>query len=506
MLLSNEIDKFNPQSSFLKNQHQTNILEDWMNKFILVYHQLVQELDRSKIKININSVSNIKSNPIENIILQLIEKGILDYDKSENLPTELLKDLHKIFNNQKKTKKKTNKHMNSRTSEWFNKYNNEIYYGENGKISFIQFLKSRKNINNTNNDVLVNQLLEHLEKYNMFTSFNIQTDLNKGFKYEYTYSDNELEFKIFSNKNIPLNNLYWNFLYARMKSIPRLYKKENHKVKFKILLTEQLKEIPRKNKLFGPEEVNSGSTDYTNITIWRKEEHFKVILHESIHFFNLDGTYDLSHQNDNIDLKCHFQIDDNVKTRIYESYTESLAVFLNTFANAYQIFYMNHYNSNIDPRNIILTKKDLLDMYQIKNKLWIQEKKFFLLQIAKIFIHINPKSNNFADFLVDTKNCQISRQQSEHKLHQTTSLLSYHIIKGANIIFDKDFLIWLKNPFDPHPKSLYKFADYILPKTKDQIFIDLVNKTITYLKISNIKISKTLKNTLRMTSYETNFF
>lgn len=502
MLLENEIAKFNPQSSFLTKQPSTINLEDWMNKFILVYHQLVHELDTSKINIIVNKIKNNKNLSIELLIDQLFKKGILDYKDNinQNLPIDLLKDLHKIFNTQKKTKKKSDiTRISKSLSEWFNKYNNEIYYPDNGKISFINFLRSRKD--NDNQD-LVNELLDHLEKYNMFTSYNIQTDLNKGFKYEYTYSDNQLEFKIFSNDNIPLDNLYWKFLYARMKCIQRLYKKDNHKIKFKILLTNQLKKMPRKNKLFGPEEVNSGSTDYTEITIWRKEEHFKVILHESVHFFNLDGTYDLADQNDNIDLKCHFQIDDNVKTRIYESYTESLAVFLNTFANAYQTFYMNQN----DPRNINLTQNQFKEIKQIKDKLWIQEKKFFLLQIAKIFIHINPRSNNFADFLVDTNNCQISRQQFKHKLHQTTSLLSYHIIKGANIIFDQDFLEWLKNPFDPHPKSLYKFADYVIEKTKDPIFINLVNKAIKYLKTQNIKFSKTLKNTLRMTSYETHFF
>jgi hypothetical protein len=504
MLLENEIAKFNPQSSFLTKQPNMNNIEDWMNKFISVYHQLVHELDTSKININVNKIRNNKKTSIELLIDQLFKKGILDYknDTQQKLPIELLKNLHKIFNTQKKTKKKSDITKISKSlSEWFNKYNNEIYYSNNGKISFINFLRTRTQTDNPDLE-LVNQLLEHLEKYNMFTSYNIQSELNNGFKYEYSYSDNQLEFKICSNYNIPLDNLYWKFLYARMKCIQRLYKKDTQKIKFKILLTDQLKEMPRKNKLFGPEEVNSGSTDYTEIAIWRKEEHFKVILHESVHFFNLDGTYDLSEQNDNIDLKCHFQIDDNVKTRIYESYTESLAVFLNTFANAYQIFYMNQN----DPRNINLAENQLQEIKQIKDKLWIQEKKFFLLQIAKIFININPKSNNFADFLVDTNNCQISRQQNKNKLNQTTSLLSYHIIKGANIIFDQDFLQWLQNPFNPHPKSLYKFADYVIAKTKDPIFINLVNKAIKYLKTPNIKFSNTLKNTLRMTSYETNFF
>ena len=56
MLLETEIAKFNPQSSFLIKQTTINNLEDWMNKFILVYHQLVQELDTSKINIVINKI------------------------------------------------------------------------------------------------------------------------------------------------------------------------------------------------------------------------------------------------------------------------------------------------------------------------------------------------------------------------------------------------------------------------------------------------------------------
>ena len=63
-----------------------------------------------------------------------------------------------------------------------------------------------------------------------------------------------------------------------------------------------IKTSSKSSNLFGPEEVNSGSTDYRTITIWRSEEHFKVILHESIHFFNLDGSLDLSDQNDKINL------------------------------------------------------------------------------------------------------------------------------------------------------------------------------------------------------------
>ena len=69
---------------------------------------------------------------------------------------------------------------------------------------------------------------------------------------------------------------------------------------------------------------------FIDIVIWRKEEHMKLILHESIHFYNLDGSLDLSNQNNQINLECHYQIGDRNETRIYEAYTETLAVFLNS--------------------------------------------------------------------------------------------------------------------------------------------------------------------------------
>jgi hypothetical protein len=144
---------------------------------------------------------------------------------------------------------------------------------------------------------------------------------------------------------------------------------------------------------------------------------------------------------------------------------------------------------------------DLKSINNIRKQLWKQEKKFFLLQIAKIFIHINPKSNDFNDFLVNPLECN-SKQESSHKykLNQTTSLLSYHIIKGANILFDNDFLNWI-NIDNLHPKSFFKFANYVLEKTHNQYFINMVNKAIKYIK-SKSKFSKTL----RMSSYEMQLF
>jgi hypothetical protein len=495
--LNQEITDFKPRTQLLSRKNDDPVIFNWMKQYCIRYHQLVKEFNPSSLKITINQKHHLNTttskNKIEHYLDILFKNGILDISFNQNknqnqnstsiIDPILLTELNKALKSKDKTKP---------LSEWFNKYNEEIYYPSKKNISFIQYLEYLKqNHSSEKTKEVIKDLLSELEQYNMFMSFNIQTNIQNGFKYEYRFNDSELEFLILSNENIPAENIYWRFLYARMKSISRLYVTgEPPKIKFKILLTDQLKKLPRKGQLFGPEEVNSGSTDYQTITLWRKEEHFKVILHESIHFYNLDGSLDLSHQNDNINLEKHFQIAPNTKTRIYEAYTETLAIFLNSFANAYQIYYFNQKQSDDLDFNII---------NQIRIFLWKQEKKFFLLQIAKIFIHVFNTSADFRDFLMGN-----DTEKDGPKLEQRTSLLSYHIIKGANVLFDLEFLEWLKNPLDPHPKSLFKFTEYILQKTHNSDFINLVNKAIKYLKNKENK-SGGYNKSLRMSSYETQF-
>ncbi len=205
-------------------------------------------------------------------------------------------------------------------------------------------------------------------------------------------------------------------------------------------------------------------------------------------------------------MECHYQIERDTETRLYEAYTESLAVFMNSFANAYQIYIMNLINSMNSKgnknNNLVwkeLTKYDLEIVNQIRNQLWIKERKFFLIQIAKIFIHLNPDSTDFSDFLILPQKCAELRAKIDvnHQLREKTSLLSYHILKGANMIFDQEFFEWLNNPFNPHPESLYKFYNYITEKTHNDDFIILVNQAIKYLKEK-----KQYDKNLRMTVYQ----
>jgi hypothetical protein len=533
--INNEIDLFNPRNKILNrnfNQTSNSILKYWMEKYCIEYHQLVFEFNPSKLKIKMqNSQQNkIKAKPSLEILLEELFTNYSDEIDKINFNNQIISEFKNIFKN-----KKSNSTIINHISELLNLYGEQIYNSTQHnniiELSFIEALQkllgntNNTTTNNTNNTntrntrfkKIIKLIIDEFKNANYFIAFKIQLEMHNGFNYLYTYNDDELEFILHSHKEINPNALYWRFLYARMKSVFRTYvkgtkndKKEvDNKMKFEIYLSDQLKQLPRKGKMFGPVEINSGSTNFETITIWRNEEHFKLILHELVHFYNLDGYLDLEHQNQQINMECHYQIEKNTETRLYEAYTESLAVFMNSFANAYQIYLMemmNRNKSNKSNKNNInlewkeLNKSDLEMINQIRNQLWLKEKKFFLVQIAKIFLHLNPESTNFADFLIIPEKCKQLREHFDNKnqLKEKTSTLSYHILKGANMLFDQEFLESLQNPLIPHPKSLYKFYQYIIEKTHNNDFINMVNQAIQF-----IKDRKHYDKNLRMTLYQT---
>jgi hypothetical protein len=501
-----ETSNLDVSSLVLNRKNNTSIenklLIDWMDKYCLVYHQLVREFNPKNIKLVLGKyhTHNKKKHNLTNSLEDLLKKLYTKYpDFNNNLEFDIFV-LIKLKNAVLKPKPLSTNLL----SDWFNDYNQLIYDSD---VSILECFKKyllKPNIKDSLRKI-ISEIINHLSGCNKFMSFNIHEELKKGMRYNYVYSDDMLDFKVHSFIKIDLENDYWRFLYARMKSVYTLYKKNinvdhQNKISFEIYLSNEIKELPNKNGFFGPREINSGCTDYNTIVIWRKEEHMKLILHESIHYYNLDGSFDLSHQNDKINLECHYQIGDNNETRIYEAYTETLATFLNSFANSYQIYYFENKEKGIKNQQS-LTDLDLNKINNIRKELWNLERKFSLIQISKIFLHFNPSSNDFNDFLINSKNdnnvCKLKRSRMLNKLEQRTSVLSYHILKGANIFFDLEFIKWLPDIFKPHPKSLFTFFDYIVTRTHDNNFIKSVNQVIKYLKSL-----KTYNKNLRMTFYE----
>lgn len=488
--LNKEINSFQPKLPILNRKWTPKLktkLSVWFDDFLKNYHQLVLEFDPRKLKIKDQAVlDHKKRNPTLHLLLS---------EFLEKFPNDLKSICSSCLGESSFLELKKNCQKGpTQLGEWINFYSNKIYRPPRG---FIYVLESyTRSSNNSQLRVLGKKIVSQLDLYNEFMSFQIQRDLERGFKYLYSYSDSELDFQVESNSRIDLESYYWKFLYARMKVIARMHSKHK-KIGFEIVLSNQKKKLPSK-KFFGPREVNSGSTDYETIRIWRSEEHYKLLIHEAIHFYNLDGSYDLFDENKGINLECTYQIGDQNETRIYEAYTESLTIFFHTFANAYQIYYLSNLEKDKKiPRT--LNKKNLSEIKDLWDDLWTKEKKFAILQVAKIYHHINPSSKTFADFLIKSeKTCQKERDDVKYKLEQRTSVLSYHFLKTTNLVFDQEFLGSISDLSNPHPKSLTKLMNYFKKLTHNSSFVQVVDSALKYIENNEKKMSKSM----RMTFYD----
>ena len=187
--------------------------------------------------------------------------------------------------------------------------------------------------------------------------------------------------------------------------------------------------------------VNSALTyvcqPINRMLIYRREECFKVFLHESFHCFGLDFSL---HNNDKIHQELHqiFNLDSSIELAAYESYTEFWGEILNLVFNAYFI--------SDDFHSFSLCFEGLLNV----------EQQFSQVQVAKILLLTGTT-------LVDFKN-----------LVQKTHVFEYYIIKTMLLMNANSFFEWCikTNPLFFKIRSNADFMCFIrthLSKMKDMV-------------------------------------
>jgi len=168
----------------------------------------------------------------------------------------------------------------------------------------------------------------------------------------------------------------------------------NKKLKINIYLTPFKKCMPSMDGEFTSHHINSALTNIClpegEITIYRKEEWFKVLLHECIHSFCLDFS-----NNTAIDLrKCLFNyFPIHVENVLYsESYAETWAEILNCAIISFddvgdnlRLFslYFNYY-MQVEIVHSIFQANKILDRYNSSFKT-LREKKFLWKQKTHVF-------------------------------------------------------------------------------------------------------------------------
>ena len=232
------------------------------------------------------------------------------------------------------------------------------------------------------------------------------------------------------------------------------FKQCSKEINLYVYFTPFVKELPN-NRLItiNSEHVNTGFTtgckESTEIVLYRKEEWFKVFIHETFHNFGLDFS-DMNLQNINKKIKSVFNV--NIEYNLYESYCETWARILNT------MFYSFLSLSNkIEDKPMYFASKFYKNM-----KI---EAYHSLLQMLKIL--------NFHDLnykIITNKNPQ-HITTCNHLYSEETSVFSYYIITGLLINNFPEFISWCNNnnntilSFKKTPSNLDKYIDLIKNST-----------------------------------------
>ena len=181
--------------------------------------------------------------------------------------------------------------------------------------------------------------------------------------------------------------------------------------------------------------VNTGfSNKCSHIVIYRKEEWFKVFIHETIHNYGLDFSFRRQTEEENI-LNYFGITSHKFQVRLYEAYTESWARIMNALLHAFEQKHENFDDfMKLADRNIQLER---LNAY---------------FQTAKILNYMNLDIDNLKDY------------------NEETSNLSYYFIVCMLYSDYQDYIVWSRNNNDG---NILQFNN---DDNQQKVFVDYIKK------------------------------
>ena len=257
-------------------------------------------------------------------------------------------------------------------------------------------------------------------------------------------------------------------------------------LKIFIYHTSLLKQLPKTNmQILNQNNANTGfcmscPVD-SEIVVFRKEEWFKVFIHETFHNFGLD----FSSMNVSLYNKKILQIFPvNSEVNLFESYTE----FWGRIINASFCSFINMKNKN----NI--------DEFYSNTEVYINlEKIFTFFQMIKILDFMGLSYNDLYKKTVVSENLR----RTQYK--ENTNILSYYVLTTILLNNYQDFLSWCDTNntsllnFKKTPTHINNFCAFIEKKYKtknmldgikciEKIFYNMKNKNKIYL-LENLRMT-----------------
>ena len=250
--------------------------------------------------------------------------------------------------------------------------------------------------------------------------------------------------------------------------------------------TSLLKQLPKTNiQILNQNNANTGfcmscPVD-SEIVVFRKEEWFKVFIHETFHNFGLD----FSSMNVSLYNKKILQIFPvNSEVNLFESYTE----FWGRIINASFCSFINMKNKN-----------DINEFYSNTKFFIILEKNFAIFQMIKI---LDFMGLSYIDLYGKTL---VSENIRKTRYKENTNILSYYVLTTILLNNYQDFLSWCDTNntsllnFKKTPIHINNFCAFLEKKYKtknmldgikciEKIFYNMKNKNKIYL-LENLRMT-----------------
>jgi len=251
-----------------------------------------------------------------------------------------------------------------------------------------------------------------------------------------------------------------------------------------LYLTSLRKTLP-KNKIdvLNENNVNTAFTigcQYnTEIVIFRSEEWFKVLLHETFHSFGLDFS-DMNTTECNKKILGIFKV--SSKVNLYEAYVECWAEILNALFCSFFIM-----KNKRDFEEFVLNADILINI----------ERYYSFFQMVKTLKFMGIK---YVDLYSGNERIGLYKEK--------TSVLSYYIIKLILINNFQDFLEWCYTynksllQFNKTFQNQMRFCEFIERHYKAKTFIKDISNTETFINKLKKKENEYLLTNMRMSICE----
>jgi hypothetical protein len=249
-----------------------------------------------------------------------------------------------------------------------------------------------------------------------------------------------------------------------------------------LYLSDHVKTLPSDDSPIGRNNVNTAFTtacaETTTICIFRREEWFKVLIHETFHNLGLDFS-SMSYARADKQITDIFKVRSDV--RLFETYCETWAEIIHS---QFITFFSTRSHSNY---GLMMSKLD--DILR-------SETIFSLFQCAKVLTY-----NHMSYVDLYSANSAMKRQQYREDSH----VLSYYIIKSLLMFHKNAFIEWCSDnnskflDFEKTDKNIDRFCDLIRQIHNSPGYVESVLRMGNWFKHNNADTFET--STLRMTIF-----